>query len=79
LETAGAHTVLVDHEDPTGSAGLSPTAEVVPRMARDAAHRGRGRLHLRDRRGRAHTILVTGGVIGRIGDYELDLRSQPSP
>jgi len=134
LDTAGAHTVLIEHEDPaqtggyallaqrlndpvgcewltvddapragsipvagglncyrvdasrwehvrirlTGSAGLSPTAEVVrPDGTRRCAPEVEDFFSCVTDTAGTHTILVTGGVIGRTGDYELDLRPRP--
>ena len=134
LDSAGTHTVLIEHEDPaqigpyallaqrlndpvgcewltvhdapragsipvagglncyrvdasrwehlrirlTGSAGLSPTAEVVrPDGTRRCAPEVEDFFSCVTDTAGTHTILVTGGVIGRTGDYELDLRPRP--
>ena len=62
----------------TGSGGLSPTAEVVrPDGTRRCAPEVEDFFTCVTDTAGTHTILVTGGVIGRTGDYELDLRPRP--
>jgi hypothetical protein len=62
----------------TGSGGLSPTAEVVrPDGTRLCAPEVEDLFTCVTDTAGTQTILVTGGVIGRTGDYAIDLRPRP--